>query len=129
MACTIPHFSSAERMREYFRKPINKRPNRRAKGHDMSEQNDIGTPGPWQFQALKSGEYEICGMEYQDKIALCSAVAVAYTQPDAALIAAAPDLLELAKQIILAHEQEECAFPNDIVAGAYAALSKAKGTA
>ena len=36
MACTIPHFSSAERMREYFRKPINKRPNRRAQGHDMT---------------------------------------------------------------------------------------------
>ena len=29
-------------MREYFRKPINKRPNRRAKGHDMSEQNEAG---------------------------------------------------------------------------------------
>jgi len=48
-------------------------------------------------------------------------------EQNAALIAAAPELLELAKQILLAHEQEECAFPNDIVAGAYAAISKAKG--
>jgi hypothetical protein len=41
------------------------------------------------------------------------------------LIAAAPELLELARQIVLAAEQDEGEIPSDIVAGAKAAIAKA----
>ncbi len=82
----------------------------------MNEQRH--TPGPWNYDS--DGDGAIIGADgYQ--------VAYNIGEKDGPLIAAAPDLLELANQIILAHEQEESSFPADIVAGAYAALSKAKG--
>jgi hypothetical protein len=46
---------------------------------------------------------------------------------NARLIAAAPDLLELAAQIVLAADQREAAIPADIVAGARAAIRTATG--
>ena len=46
---------------------------------------------------------------------------------NARLIAAAPDLLELARQIVLAAEQNEGSIPADIVSGAVAAIAKATG--
>ena len=45
------------------------------------------------------------------------------------LLAAAPDLLELARQIVLAAEQNEGSIPADIVSGAVAAIAKATGGA
>lgn len=44
-------------------------------------------------------------------------------------VAAAPDLLEVARQIVLAAEQQEGSIPSDIVSGAYTAILKATGEA
>lgn len=45
----------------------------------------------------------------------------------AILAAAAPDLLELARQVVLAADQNEGDIPADIVRGARAAIDKATG--
>lgn len=91
----------------------------------MNENEAKHTPGPWRLLPMskKTANYAIYAPNGSVIAKVNRGKSVGL------LIAAAPDLLELARQIILAHEQEECAVPNDIVAGAYAALAKAKGEA
>jgi hypothetical protein len=83
------------------------------------------TPGPWEARWSERGQYwfidhEQGGEGYTLTKLNCE-------EANARLIAAAPELLELARQIVLAAEQDEGEIPSDIVAGAKAAIAKAGG--
>jgi len=86
------------------------------------------TPGPWNY----SGPCEITGrysIFHNGPLAYCADTTAkpGDGEANARLIAAAPDLLELARQIVLAAEQNEGSIPADIVSGAVAAIAKATG--
>ena len=85
--------------------------------------NTQHTPGPWEARWSERGQYwfidhEQGGEGYTLTKLNCE-------EADARLIATVPELLELARQIILAAEQDEGGIPFDIVAGAKAAIAKA----
>jgi hypothetical protein len=94
--------------------------------------NTQHTPGPWRYERANpsptTGEHLIAGAKngYLAEIRDCGSGDVF---ANARLIAAAPDLLELARQIVLAADQNEGDIPADIVSGARAAIAKATGEA
>lgn len=86
--------------------------------------NTQHTPAPWELRQSANGywfiDYEQGGEGY-------TLIKLECGERDARLIAAAPDLLELARQIVLAVEQTEGDVPTDILVGARAAIAKATG--
>lgn len=80
------------------------------------------TPGPWVTYAHTKG-IDILVDDGADG----KGIATAQNKDDANLISAAPELLELARQIVLAADDNEGDIPGDIVAGARAAVHKATG--
>ena len=90
----------------------------------MSRQH---TPGPW--TASDNAIYGSSGLIKPLVAYLDDRFADEEAANNARLIAAAPDLLELAQQIALAAEQNEGNIPTDIVSGAIAAIAKATGEA
>ena len=86
------------------------------------------TPGPWSIDGDLSTALDIIGCA--GRIAMIDEQANLSDEElkaNAHLIAAAPELLELARQIVLAADDNEGDIPNDIVAGARAAVHKATG--
>jgi len=81
------------------------------------------TPGPWRPVTDGISHW----VEIDGIIAMVMNCHHKQAQLKAALIAAVPELLELARQIVLAAEQDEGEIPSDIVAGAKAAITKATG--
>lgn len=95
--------------------------------------NDKHTPGPWAFR--QDSRNIVSTPDNQGRYVTIGQLSESLfiTDPEhaanARLIAAAPELLELARQIVLADEQREGDIPADIVAGAVAAIAKATGGA
>ena len=91
------------------------------------------TPAPWSVDIDHSSNAPefirtyVDGEMYDLASVLCDETGNATA--NARLIAAAPDLLELARQIVLAAEQNEGSIPADIVSGAVAAIARATGGA
>lgn len=83
------------------------------------------TPGPWEVRWSERGKYWF--IDYEQGGEGYTITPLACGTDDAHLIGAAPDLLELARQIVLAAEQGEGKIPSDIVAGAKAAIVKVTG--
>ena len=81
---------------------------------------DKHTPGPWNISPP-------CELSPRYSVYHNGPLVYVERGEDARLIAAAPDLLELARQIVLAVEQGEGSIPTDIVNGARAAITKATG--
>mgnify|MGYP003342593917 FL=1 len=84
------------------------------------------TPGPWRVTGpnVRSGDALVAVVRdhwHDEK------TPEEELKTNAHLIAAAPELLELARQIVLAADDNEGDIPNDIVAGARAAVHKATG--
>jgi hypothetical protein len=83
------------------------------------------TPGPWELrQSTRHGYWFI---DYPQQEGSATLTKLDCDEADARLLAAAPDLLELARQIVLAAEQYESEIPSDIVAGAKTIIAKATG--
>jgi hypothetical protein len=78
------------------------------------------TPAPWTLKQHATNHQTLTG-------ATAGLIADIHKDEDARLLAAAPDLLELARQIELAAEQNEGSIPTDIVSGAIAVIAKATG--
>lgn len=78
------------------------------------------TPGPWNVSPP-------CELSQRYSVYYNGPLVYVERGEDARLIAAAPDLLELARQIVLAADQNEGDIPADIVSGARAAIAKATG--
>lgn len=91
------------------------------------------TPGPWTaHRAFHFGHdsFMICGTNGDSSPFLCRLTDdTPNYETNARLIAAAPELLELAEQIVLAADQNEGQIPLDIAEGARLVLAKAKGEA
>lgn len=88
------------------------------------------TPGPWTTDGnAHTGDLDIVAPTGRIAMLDCefSEETDDVQTANALLIAAAPELLELARQIVLAAEQDEGGIPSDIVAGAKAAIAKATG--
>ena len=91
------------------------------------------TPAPWSVEidhhtaAPEFIRAYVDGEMYDLASVLCDETGNATA--NARLIAAAPDLLELARQVVLAADQNEGSIPADIVSGARAAIAKATGEA
>lgn len=80
------------------------------------------TPGPWTVS--NNAIYGSSGLIKPLVAYLDDRFDDAEAANNARLIAAAPDLLELARRIVLADEQDEGDIPADIVLGAAAAIFK-----
>jgi hypothetical protein len=91
------------------------------------------TPAPWSVEidhhtaAPEFIRAYVDGEMYDLASVLCDETGNATA--NARLIAAAPDLLELARQVVLAADQNEGSIPADIVSGARDAIAKATGEA
>lgn len=82
------------------------------------------TKGPWTFDY---STWHYWFIEHQQGDETYTLTKLDCGEADARLIAAAPELLEVARQIVLAAEQQEGSIPSDIVSGAYAAILNATG--
>jgi hypothetical protein len=85
------------------------------------------TPAPWHYSKGYAPHYQ--GQVYHENTG--RTIALVYNDEDGAdarLIAAAPELLELAHQIVLECENSRInQIPDDIYQGAVRAIAKAKG--
>lgn len=86
------------------------------------------TPGPWQVVAeLRDTDEIICDMLNNGYVAITQGQKLANWRDDAALIAAAPDLLEALEDWLHFLAADDVAEPD--LAKARAAIAKARGTA
>ena len=94
------------------------------------------TPTPWAISSVEDGGLSIVPKETPPHLTICLLPSAPYIERDlanAAFIVRAvnshDELVTLAGQIILAHEQGECVLPADIIRGAYDALKLAQDEA
>lgn len=96
------------------------------------------TKGPWTVDINTNDRREAETIRGPDNVRIAATYSIHEHRPDkmvawyearanTKLMAAAPELLEVARQIVLAAEQQEGNIPADIVNGAYAAIRKATG--
>lgn len=106
----------------------------------MNDKMPKHTQGPWTVNINTNDSREAETIQGPDNVRIAATYKVHEHRPNktaawyearanAKLIAAAPDLLEVARQVVLAAEQQEGSIPSDIVSGAYAAILKATGEA
>jgi hypothetical protein len=85
------------------------------------------TLGPWSVDGSPTTDFDVVCADGRIAMVNGEDWSADMTEANAYLLAAAPELLELARQIVLAAEQDEGQIPFDIVTGAKAAVVKAMG--